>query len=660
MIMKLNISTKIIFVLTIAIVTILLIAFYLITLNESKYLRDEMKRDSLVISRVVQESLNGIVLNFQRDISCMQAIVESLGGIEGVVWVEVFDKEAEIIAHTNKERVGGKPLEEHRLYIKKIFEDSNPIGKLDRDGRYSSFVPVFSSNNEKEAVIGVVELVMESKPDTEQMKNNAIAVSKAVQVSVGKTMSDIQADREAIQTLVEHFGEIEDVMWVEIFDKESRIIAHTQKDRVGGFPLEMHKIYVQKVFGNGESIEEEDEQGGRYNVFIPAYTIDREGRMNVMGVVELVMDTKRMVEKVATIRFRMILTVVILIVVLVIIITLSMRRLVVLPITRLLDMTYSVSKSNIVEHSEVMPPDEFARLDNSVTPPESRTKLAAKGDLTSNVDIKTGDEIMQLNRSFRTMIESLRISRENLLKRTEELALSNRELEDFTSVVSHDLKAPLRAIHNYTDFLKSDLSGNIGEEQEMYLNGLGEAANQGESFIDDVLESSRIGKCQLVIERVDVGIFLRELINSLSLSSQVEIVISEDFPFIETDQTLLRQIFQNMIINGIKYNNSAKKRIEIGWELTDKAILVFFVRDNGIGIEQRFFDKIFRPFQRLHTNHEYTGSGIGLFITLKSVNRLGWSVRVESVYGHGSTFYVTVTEYKRCMENEKDVVLKGT
>ncbi len=276
-----------------------------------------------------------------------------------------------------------------------------------------------------------------------------------------------------------------------------------------------------------------------------------------------------------------------------------------------------------------------------------KTKLISEGDLTSKLDVKSGDEIGQLTRSFNMMIDDLIIARADLIKRTKELAFSNKELEEFIGVVSHDLKAPLRAIHNYADFLKSDLGDKLEEEQEIYLNGLGEAVKQSEEFLENVLILSSVGKDQLAKEKVDIGIFLQELTTSFRLPSEVKIVINEGFPVVDTDQTLLRQIFQNMIFNGIKYNNSTEKCLEIGWKLTDNENMVFFVRDNGIGIEPRFFDKIFHPFQRLHTNAEYDGTGIGLAIVSKAASRLGWSIRVESIHGKESIFFVTVPGYKK-------------
>jgi light-regulated signal transduction histidine kinase (bacteriophytochrome) len=108
------------------------------------------------------------------------------------------------------------------------------------------------------------------------------------------------------------------------------------------------------------------------------------------------------------------------------------------------------------------------------------------------------------------------------------------------------------------------------------------------------------------------------------------------------EPTFLRQILQNLIINGIKFNQSSEITIEIGWHLIDNKHYDIFVKDNGIGIEPRFFKKIFSPFQRLHTAEEYEGTGIGLATVLKAANRLEWPVRLESKPGEGSTFFVTI------------------
>lgn len=223
-----------------------------------------------------------------------------------------------------------------------------------------------------------------------------------------------------------------------------------------------------------------------------------------------------------------------------------------------------------------------------------------------------------------------------------DLNKANEELKDFAYIVSHDLKAPLRAIHNYVDFLQEDLGGHLEEEQQKHLDGLLLAVRQSEEFINDLLELSRINRHEAMIENINIGNLVKELIASLGLPSDVEIVMSDDWPAINTEPLFLKQIFLNLINNAAKFNRSPHKLIEINWHLIGNDHYELIVRDNGIGIEPRFFDQIFRPFQRLHTNKDFEGNGIGLAIVNKAASRLKGSVRIESNPAKGSTFFVTI------------------
>lgn len=227
-------------------------------------------------------------------------------------------------------------------------------------------------------------------------------------------------------------------------------------------------------------------------------------------------------------------------------------------------------------------------------------------------------------------------------KLIEKLSTANAELSDFSHLVSHDLKAPLRAINNYAHFLQKDLMGDLKEEQKMYFRGIEEAVNKSDKYIDNILKLSLIGKQKITIKNVNPGKLLKELIRSLGLPSDIKIVMRDDWPSLGVEPTLFRQIFQNLISNAIKFNNSSQKVIEFGWHPKYNNSIEVFVRDNGIGIESGFFKKIFEPFQRLHSSDEYEGTGIGLAATMKAAGRLNWSVRVESKPGKGSTFFVTV------------------
>jgi len=243
--------------------------------------------------------------------------------------------------------------------------------------------------------------------------------------------------------------------------------------------------------------------------------------------------------------------------------------------------------------------------------------------------------------------EALRLAHKELAIEADGLQAANEELSQYAYVVSHDLKAPLRAVRNYSDFLREDLEGTLNGEQKAYLDGLNRAVGQGEALIEDLLAFARVGRWIGPMERLDMGAFLKELITSVDLDTDVEVVIAKDWPTIEAEPTLVKQIFQNLINNAIKFNDSPHKRIEIGWLPAEDGQCELFVRDNGIGIDPRHHERIFRVFQRLHTSEEYQGTGVGLAIVKKASSKLHGSVRLESQAGEGSTFFVALPETQK-------------
>jgi signal transduction histidine kinase len=206
---------------------------------------------------------------------------------------------------------------------------------------------------------------------------------------------------------------------------------------------------------------------------------------------------------------------------------------------------------------------------------------------------------------------------------------------------------PLRAIHNYADFLKEDLEATLEGDQKMYLNGLVNAVGQGEDLVDDLLELARISGADGQIETINLGCFLHELIDFLNLSADVEVVLGDNWPSIDAQPTLLRQIFQNLIINAIKFNCSSGKRVKIDWRPVGQDHYEFCVRDNGIGIEPRYHEQIFQVFQRLHTREEYEGTGIGLAIVKKATSKLQGVIGIKSELGKGSSFLVTLPKTQK-------------
>ncbi len=243
--------------------------------------------------------------------------------------------------------------------------------------------------------------------------------------------------------------------------------------------------------------------------------------------------------------------------------------------------------------------------------------------------------------------EALSLAHMELKKKAADLELANEELSQYNFVVAHILKAPLRAIRNYADFLREDLRAILHGDQETYLEGLDRAVAQGVELVDDLLEFSRVGRSSVPTQTIDLGILLQELIASLALSPDVEVVMGHDWPTLDTDPTLLRQILQILIRNAIKFNHSSRKRVEIAWLPAGEQSYELFVRDNGIGIDPRYHEIIFGVFERLHAREEYEGTGLGLAIVKKAASKLGGSVRVESRIGEGSTFFVALPKTQR-------------
>ncbi len=242
--------------------------------------------------------------------------------------------------------------------------------------------------------------------------------------------------------------------------------------------------------------------------------------------------------------------------------------------------------------------------------------------------------------------EALRLAHRDLAKKASALEAANEELSEYAYVAAHDLKAPLRAIHNYADFLREDLEESLDGDQKTHLDSLTLAVRQGKELIEDLLAFSQVGRRRGPIEKIDTGVFIRELIASLNLSSEVEVVMGNNWPTIEADLPLLRLIFQDLIRNALKFNNSLPKCIELGWLPAGDGRYEFFVRDNGIGIEPRHHEQIFHVFKRLHSPEDYKGTGLGLAIVKKAAGKLHGSVRVESRPGKGSTFFVTLPKTK--------------
>jgi len=217
------------------------------------------------------------------------------------------------------------------------------------------------------------------------------------------------------------------------------------------------------------------------------------------------------------------------------------------------------------------------------------------------------------------------------------LEASNRELDQFAYVASHDLKAPLRGIANLSQWIEDDLSDRFTDEAREHMRLLRGRVGRLEGLIDGILEYSRAGRVQTSPERVDVEALVREVVDLLAPPPSVEIVVEPGLPVLVTERLPLQQVFINLIGNAVKYGGGPSPRVEIGAEECGAA-WEFRVSDNGPGIDAAYHDRIFGIFQTLQPRDRVEGTGIGLSIVRKTVESRGGSVRVESEEGRGATF----------------------
>jgi chemotaxis family two-component system sensor kinase Cph1 len=227
-----------------------------------------------------------------------------------------------------------------------------------------------------------------------------------------------------------------------------------------------------------------------------------------------------------------------------------------------------------------------------------------------------------------------------------ELERSNQELDAFAYVASHDLREPLRGIHNFAEFLKEEEGGHLSAQAMQRIETILRLSGRMDNMLESLLLYSRITKKDLDLHMLSVADLARqtaEFILQIIPVKNVSIKVQPSLPEVRCDRVRVAMVFQNLIMNAIKYNDKAEKMIEIGCDASG-ITPVFYVRDNGIGIEQNQHELIFQLFRRLHGRDAYGGgSGAGLTIAKKAVNRHGGHIWVESQPGTGSTFYFTLT-----------------
>lgn len=234
-------------------------------------------------------------------------------------------------------------------------------------------------------------------------------------------------------------------------------------------------------------------------------------------------------------------------------------------------------------------------------------------------------------------------AKEKLKELNQELWQSNRDLEQFAYVASHDLQEPLRAVNSYAQLLSRKYQNNLDAKADKYLHYIMDGATRMQQLINDLLEFSRVGTRGKPLQATDSETIIQQAMENLkvAIAESKAIVTYDILPTVIADQTQLTQLFQNLIGNAIKFRRETPPNVHISAQNQGNE-WTFVVRDNGIGMESEYLERIFTIFQRLHSRRDYPGTGIGLAICKKIVERHGGRIWVNSELGIGTTFYFTI------------------
>jgi light-regulated signal transduction histidine kinase (bacteriophytochrome) len=234
---------------------------------------------------------------------------------------------------------------------------------------------------------------------------------------------------------------------------------------------------------------------------------------------------------------------------------------------------------------------------------------------------------------------------EETLKISLEIQRRNQELDDFTYVVSHDLKEPLISIEGFSRILQADYREVIQAEGKEYLDSIVGATTRMKGLIDDLLMLSRVSRPSEAAKPVALAKVFQDITTDMEFTirqKKVTFIVPQPLPTVYGTEIQLQIVFRNLIGNAVKFNNKPDPTVEIGFQIAENNMYLFHVKDNGIGIGKDFFDKVFVIFQRLHRREEYEGTGAGLAIVKKIIETNKGKIWIESEVGKGSTFFFTI------------------
>jgi len=262
---------------------------------------------------------------------------------------------------------------------------------------------------------------------------------------------------------------------------------------------------------------------------------------------------------------------------------------------------------------------------------------AAKDELEVLVEKRTF-ELAKANDALKAEIEERKHAEEKKAKLLNEVESINQELKDFAYVVSHDLKAPLRGIRTLTEWISLDYKDKLGEDGQKQLDLLISRVQRMHDLIEGILQYSRVGRIKEEKVTVDLNLLVQEIIEMIDPPKNISVEVAKRLPTIQFERTRIGQVFQNLIVNAVKYMDKPKGNVTIGCA-PENGYWKFNVTDNGPGIDRKHFNRIFQLFQTLKSSDNLESTGVGLTLVKKIIEIYGGDIWVESEIGKGSTFY---------------------
>ncbi|MCG8604763.1 ATP-binding protein, partial [bacterium] len=283
-----------------------------------------------------------------------------------------------------------------------------------------------------------------------------------------------------------------------------------------------------------------------------------------------------------------------------------------------------VGLSFIINRIITTPLSEAVRMANRIS----------RGDYAARIGVNTEDEIGLLSSAFSRMARKIKHS-------IEKLESTNQELREFAYIVSHDLKAPLRAIGSLADWIAEDYTDKFDEDGKEQMNLLVGRVRRMDALINGILQYSRIGRVQEKKKKLDLNRLVEDAIDLISPPENFKVQVENMLPTIVSDETRMHQVFQNLISNAIKYMDKPEGEVKIGC-FEDNGFWRFHVADNGPGIDEKYHDRIFKIFQTLTARDQRESTGVGLSVVKKIIETYNGQIWVESKVGCGSTFFFSL------------------